>query len=130
MVKYQYFTGQGALVRYLEHDINVESDWENDSPEETHEAKPEEAEPVRAVLITGSFSAYAPCVLPPDSTESDRLSSWKSLFFYRCTDEIVFAPLKSQGVKSRINYIRERTIAAAPPPCSPKSIYVLANLVR
>ena len=61
---------------------------------------------------------------------NDTLFSWKSLFFYRCTDEILFAPLKSQGADSRLKYIRENTVEAAPPPCSPKSIYVLANLVR
>jgi hypothetical protein len=61
---------------------------------------------------------------------NDALSSWRSLFFYRCTDEIVFAPLKSQGVDSRLKYIREKTTGQAPPPCSPKSIYVLASLVR
>ncbi|KAF9785418.1 hypothetical protein BJ322DRAFT_829017 [Thelephora terrestris] len=55
--------------------------------------------------------------------------SWKSIFFYRCTDEISFAPLRSQGVVSRANYIREKTVATAPPPCSPKSIYVLAELL-
>jgi len=71
----------------------------------------ENEEQIRAVLITGSFSA------------------WKSLFFYCCTDEILFAPLKSQGVVSRVNYIRENTVAATPPPCSPKSIYVLADLL-
>ncbi|KAF9785423.1 hypothetical protein BJ322DRAFT_829574 [Thelephora terrestris] len=61
---------------------------------------------------------------------NDRFPSWRSLFFYRCTDEISFAPLKSQGVDSRLNYIREKAVAAAPPPCSPKSIYVLANLLE
>jgi len=71
----------------------------------------ETEEQIRAILVTGSFSA------------------WKSLFFYRCTDEISFAPLKSQGVVSRANYIREKTVAVAPPPCSPKSIYVLADLL-
>jgi hypothetical protein len=30
----------------------------------------------------------------------------------------------------RADYIREKTVAAAPPPCSPKTVYVLANLVR
>ena len=55
--------------------------------------------------------------------------SWKSLFFYRCTDEISFAPLRSQGAAPRSNFIREKTVATAPPPCSPKSIYVLAGLV-
>ena len=43
---------------------------------------------------------------------------------------IAFAPLKSQGVDSRLNHIRDKTTAAAPPPCSPKSIYALAKLVR
>jgi len=42
---------------------------------------------------------------------------------------ISFAPLKSQGLDSRSDYIRQKTVAAAPPPCSPKSIYVLANLL-
>ena len=63
------------------------------------------------------------------SRGNDEIFSWKSLFFYRCTDEILFAPLKPQGADSRLNHIRENTVAAAPPPCSPKSIYVLANLV-
>ena len=58
------------------------------------------------------------------------LSRWKSLFFYHFTDTISFAPLKSQGADSRLGHIRENTTAAAPPPCSPKSIYVLASLVR
>ena len=62
--------------------------------------------------------------------KNDELSSWKSLFFYRCTDEISFAPLKSQGIDSRLKYIRDNTVDAAPSPCSPKSIYVLATLVR
>jgi len=57
------------------------------------------------------------------------LSRWRSLFFYKCTGKISFAPLRSQGVDSRLRYIIEKTTADAPPPCSPKSIYVLANLV-
>jgi hypothetical protein len=61
---------------------------------------------------------------------SDRFPSWKSLFFYRCTDEILFAPLRSQGAEPRLNYIRQNTAAKTPLPCSPKSVYVLAALVR
>ena len=72
------------------------------------------------------------CVFLPFShaQRNDKLFSWKTLFFYRCTDTISFAPLKSQGPDSRLNDIRENTVAAAPPPCSPKSVYVLASLVR
>jgi hypothetical protein len=138
-------------------------------------------------------------ILPrPHVERNDEFSSWKSLFFYRCTDAILFAPLKSDpdhrikeaakppeqveqvnlGTKGkrrkgkgapavveqkgqpemdradngqfekgpaslepngtdkktkeerRADYIREKTVAAAPPPCSPKTIYILADLVR
>ena len=131
----KYLIGRSALVSYLEQEVNIESDCEGDSPEtneETHNAKEEkdEQERVRAVLITGSFSAYALFLNRFFYLGgNDELFSWGSLFFYRCTDEILFAPLKSQGVDSRLKYIRDKTEAAAPPPCSPKSIYVLANLV-
>jgi len=72
------------------------------------------------------------CAFSP-STQAKRYNkfpSWKSLFFYRCTGTVLFAPLKSQGADSRLRYIRENTITATPPPCSPKSIYALASLVR
>lgn len=66
-------------MKYLGGDTGTESDFEGDSPEideetpdakeeeethnakeeeETHDVKEEEEEQVRAVLITGSFSAY------------------------------------------------------------------------
>ncbi|KAF9647695.1 hypothetical protein BDM02DRAFT_3116678 [Thelephora ganbajun] len=109
----KYLKGRNPLVSDLEGDINVESDCEGGSltvDDETLKMEGKE-EPTRAVLITGSFSA------------------WKSLFFYRCTDAILYAPLKSQGVDSRLNHIHENTVAAAPPPCSPKSVYVLASLL-
>jgi len=102
-------------MKYLEGDLSIESDCEGESPgvdEEIPNTKEEKEEQLRAILIAGSFPA------------------WKSLFFYRCTDEILFAPLRSQGVDSRLKHIREKTVAAAPPPCSPKSIYVLANLLE
>jgi len=55
--------------------------------------------------------------------------SWRSLFFYLCTDDISFAPLKSQGEEYRLAYIFGAPLCSTP-PCSPKSIYVLAGLVR
>ena len=155
----------------------------------------------------------------PHLKRNDEFTSWKSLFFYRCTDKISFALLKSQpgrrvnepakprgpvpvpqesnlatgsgwgglflgvleqtgqqeGVKAHNGqlekphapvepkkaeektvlwektkeerrtsytreqrkedrrvpgYIREKAVAAAPPRCSPKTIYVLASFVR
>ena len=133
MVKYP--KGQNITIKDLEGCLNVESDCECDSmgvglEAQTAEEKKEGLQETRAVLVTGSFSA---CVrfLPSTSVgKNDQSCSWKSLFFYCCTDAILFAPLKSQGLDSRLEYIRENTVADAPPPCSPKSIYVLAELVR
>jgi len=83
--------------------------------------------PVRFSLL-GHFQRA--CPFPPHHHfKNDELSSWRSLFFYLCTDTISFAPLKSQGVDSRLNGTQEKTIAATPPPCSPKSAYILASLV-
>jgi hypothetical protein len=56
----KYLSGGNALINDLEGDVNVESDCEGDSTgaeDGTLKAKEEEEEQVRAVLITGSFSA-------------------------------------------------------------------------
>ncbi|KAF9790973.1 hypothetical protein BJ322DRAFT_1039080 [Thelephora terrestris] len=108
----KYLKGQNTTVSDLEGDANVESDCEGDSPGAREGSPTEKEEETCVVLITGSFAA------------------WKSLFFYLCTDTISFALLKSQGVESRLNYIREKTVATAPAPCSPKSIYLLATLLE
>ena len=58
----KYFIGQSALTKYLERDIDIESDCEEDpwgASEETPDAKEEKEEQARAVLITGPFSVYA-----------------------------------------------------------------------
>ena len=58
MVKY---LGRDTLINDLEGDLNVESDCEGDLmgvEPETVKIKEEEEEESRAVLITGSFSAY------------------------------------------------------------------------
>ena len=135
MVKY-YLADRNPFQDDPKGDIDVESDCEGDSSEFANEApvmKMEREVIPRAVLTTGSFSA---CVhkfslsILSCLENCDRFPRWKSLFFYRCTDEISFAPLRFQGIDSRSDYIRERTVAVAPPPCSPKSVYILANLVR
>ena len=128
MVK--YLKGKNAPINDIEGDLNVESDCEGDSTgvvAETQKLKEEKKE-TRAVLITGSFSAYVHS-LTLYCRRNDEFRSWKSLFFYRCTDAILFAPLKSQDANSRSKYVRENTVTDIPPPCSPKSIYVLASLV-
>ena len=128
MVK--YFKGPNLLIGDLEGEVNAESDCEGDLPEVGEVSNEGNEERIRAVLTKGSFSAYAPSILHLCIKRVDMSASWRSLFFYRCTDEISFAPLKSQGLDTRMQYIREHTVAAAPPPCSPKSIYILASLVR
>lgn len=60
MVK--YLKGKNTPVNDLEGDVNIESDCEEGSPEVRKgklKAKDETGEETRAVLITGSFSAYA-----------------------------------------------------------------------
>ena len=126
MVK--YVGGRNPLVSDLEADVGIESDCEDDAPAVKGEVLKEEQ--TRAVLTFGSFSAYVHLLYCFRLERNDGFASWRSLFFYLCTDTILFAPLKSQGLESRLNYIRENTVEVAPPPCSPKSVYALSNLVR
>ena len=125
--------GRSALTYPTHAIIDVESDCEGDSTgvgDGALDPEEEKEEQACGVLTSGSFSAYVHFLFCLRLPRNNDPSSWKSLFFYRCTDVILFAPLKSQGVDARSNYIRQKQGAAAPPPCSPKSIYVLASLVR
>jgi len=124
--------GRNTLVNYSGADANVDSDCEGDSMgagDGAPKMKEEGKELARAVFTIGSFSAYVHLPSCLHLKRNDEFFSWKSLFFYRCTDSISFAPLKSQGVESRLDYIRARSATTAPPPCSPKTIYILASLV-
>jgi len=127
-----YPEGRNAPINYPGGDANVDSDWEGDSMgagDRAPKTREEGGEQARAVLTTGSFSAYVHLLSCLHLERNDEFPSWKSLFFYRCTDTISFAPLRSQGVESRLNYIRGRNATTEPSPCSPKTIYVLASLV-
>ena len=58
----KYLIGGSALTEYLKGDVNTESDYEGDSSgasEDTPGSRGEKEEQVRAILVTGSFSAYA-----------------------------------------------------------------------
>ena len=64
MVK--YLKGQDTSISDLEEGANIESDCEGDSPEigrGAPKSKGERQDETRAVLITGSFAAYAIFVL-------------------------------------------------------------------
>lgn len=128
-----YLKDRSALINYLEGDADLDSDCEGDSRGVENGASKtaeEGEEQALAVLTTGSFSVYVHFLSCLHLEGNDGFSSWKALLFYRCTDMISFAPLKSQGVDSRSSYIRGIKAISTPPPCSPKNIYVLANLVR
>jgi len=109
----KYLKARDTFIKDREGGVNVESDYEVDlsltiGPAGISRVEKEE---YRATLTTGSFSA------------------WRSLFFYRCTDKISFAPLKSQGADPRSGPGRRKISSTAAQPCSPKSIYVLASLL-
>ena len=65
MVK--YLKGRSALITELEGNINVDSDCESDPTGGWGEQLKEEQdeEETRAVLVTGSFSAYVILLTPP-----------------------------------------------------------------
>jgi len=114
----KYLKGRNPLINDLEGDLNVDSDCEGD-PIGTWGGMLEEEEneeETRAVLVTGSFSAYVSFLTPPYAVRNDRFSSWRSLFFYRCTDMISFARLKSQDISSRTNKISTLPPPPGPPP--------------
>ena len=66
MVK--YLKGRKPPTKDLDGGINVESDCESDSTGVGDGMLEGEKEETRAVLITGSFSAYV-CVLTPSSCQ-------------------------------------------------------------
>jgi len=100
------------------------------TPEEQVDRKEETELESLPVLTIGSFARYARYpVVTGISRIVDLANSWRSLFFYLCTDVIRFAPLKSQGADVRAQYVQERTTPDMPPPCSPKAIYSLAIAV-
>ena len=119
----------GNLEEYC---FYIDSDYEDVSSGvkgEPPEAEEERENQTRAVFVKGLFSTYVHFGCYCLANGNNGFPSWKSLLFYLCTGTITFAPLRSQGIELRSDYIRSNTTAAAPPPCSPKSLYVLAGEV-
>lgn len=54
---------------------------------------------------------------------------WKAFIFYLCTEQIVFRPLKSSPKSEPSIFRSEDDISHTAPPCSPKSMYRLADRV-
>jgi hypothetical protein len=96
----KYLKGRNALTNYLEGDVNVDSDCEGESTGISDEDIKNKGRKWKKKFVRflslGHF--LRTCAIPPRPhvERNDEFSSWKSLFFYRCTDTILFAPLKSQ----------------------------------
>ena len=117
-------TGEGSE----DSDYESNSEQANESTPEVQDDTKEEVEPESLpLLITGSFARYSNCRW--QAQVSNFSGSWRSLFFYLCTDTIQFAPLTSQGVFARTKFVQDKKIPGMPPPCSPKTIYTLATAV-
>lgn len=85
----------------------------------------------RGRVITLPDVAYQTCVVFFSTalfrySYATYTSSLKALVFYLYTDEIAFAPLRSQGV----DRLSCPTAAHGAPLCSPKSMYRVADKVR
>lgn len=100
-------------------DVFEDSDCEGE-PEHPAERAPEEQAVSKEdtqleslpVLTIGSFA------------------SWSALFFYMCTGEIKFAPLRSQGADMRAQYVKEQGTSGKAPSCSPKAVYSIATVLE
>lgn len=131
MVK--YLQDRNPPISHLgEYYVCVDSDCDGDPPGikgQPQGAKEEREIQARAVFVMGSFSTYVHfrCYRLDKSNE---FPGWKSLLFYCYTGIITFAPLSSQGIEYRLDYIHQNTTVGAPPPRLPKSTYVLAGSVR
>lgn len=82
------------------------------------------------VAESGSYTTFVRCFFVATDF-SDYLYSWTSLLFSMYTEEISFAPLRSQGLDVRATGIENLTkeYPHEPKPCSPKSLYALAYKV-
>lgn len=60
----------------------------------------------------------------------DMAYSWKAFIYYLYTGDIAFTPLKSQlKTQPSADATQRQVLALTAPPCSPKSMYRLADEV-
>ena len=99
-------------AEYEDSDYESDSEQTNGSTQEAEEATTEGGESESLSILTKGTAA-----------------SWKALFFYSCTGEIEFAPLKSLGKDERRQKVQMMGGADKPAACSPKVIHSLAEAV-
>jgi len=125
----------------IESDGDSDSELDEDIPPGVH-SKPAGVEALGAVRL------LAECPdTQPDSTEQcawegrtvasestlhicvGASRTWKSVLYFIYTDHISFATLRSQGSKSRLDEISCDRRGSTIPPCSPKSLYSIAEML-
>ncbi|KAH8078387.1 hypothetical protein BXZ70DRAFT_961562 [Cristinia sonorae] len=72
-------------------------------------------------------SKFKHCLVIPDVA----LKTWRALIFYISTGRVEFAPLRSEGLEKRQEFLSRHSTEhpLLPCPCSPKSMYRLADIV-
>jgi len=130
-----------------EEDEEDRGDAEESSAEQEQEGKVEENEDVRRApviedpgLVSPSHGSSGPSLGFVPVAHSQRsqgrmgrvvmipdvaFPTWRALIFYLCTGAVAFAPLGSQ--RKALPQYASRLMTPDPPPCSPKSMYRLAD---
>ncbi|EED80562.1 predicted protein [Postia placenta Mad-698-R] len=128
----------------IAYDYESDSDLEDDGGEDEGEASNTQAQswPKKIVESTGSTTGATttPTIQAMGTAGGDirtvmikdsAYTTWQNLLFYLYTGQVHYAPLKSQGVELRQSETRKyrATHPRRPPPCSPKSMYRLADIL-
>lgn len=109
-------------------DLDEEEEETDETVQDNEKCAEVSAEQVsRTVSIKGFATKGAQRIIPSRRVlvTDTAFNTWQALLDYLYTDEIVFAPLRSQASKSA----RRRSLGEAP-PCSPKSMYRLACKIK
>ncbi|KAG2159388.1 uncharacterized protein EDB93DRAFT_1115422 [Suillus bovinus] len=109
-------------------DLDEEEEETDETVQDNERCAEVSAEQVsRTESIKSLTTKRTPCIIPGRRllVTDTAFNTWRALLDYLYTDEIVFAPLRSQASKSA----RRRSLGEAP-SCSPKSMYRLACKIR
>ncbi|KAG2130715.1 hypothetical protein DEU56DRAFT_982055 [Suillus clintonianus] len=112
-----------------------DSDLDEDEDEEEEDETNETVQDNERLELQANVSAGTTPLIKNDGTKGvyrtspnrkilvtdTAFNTWQALLYYLYTDEIVFAPLRSQGSQTAT-----QLGLGKPPPCSPKSMYRLA----
>lgn len=109
-------------------DLDEEEEETDETVQDNEKCAEVSAERVSRTVSTKSFATNGAQRIIPSRrvlVTDTAFNTWRALLDYLYTDEIVFAPLRSQASKS----VKRRSPGEAP-PCSPKSMYRLACKIK